>query len=299
MKTKIIAILLNIFVIGTGYFYLGKFKKSFLVLPLLFFIVYISLYIALIYHDFYTLLTGYLIVIFIYGYTIYDIIKIINNNQHKKTKYRRWYFVILYIVICLSVVSIAKVNITSISPITTFKTPSNSMSPTIKKDEIFIATRINKLPNRGDIVAFQSPKNINIYYVKRCVAIEGDIVFIKNKKLYLHPDKTDEVIKNTYPKEDIITISNTLFVKSPYQNRYTQIYNDSNITKQNTKIAQLFDIKPIQVPKGSVFVLGDNRDHSLDSRFIGFIPLHLIYGKAQLIYKSNISKDRIGRKLRW
>ncbi|OPX27334.1 MAG: signal peptidase I [Campylobacteraceae bacterium 4484_166] len=150
-------------------------------------------------------------------------------------------------------------------------------------------------PSRGDITVFRYPHDKKIHYVKRCVAVEGDILFLKDKKLYLHPHQGDEYIKKEYKDQTLVTIDDMLFVVEPYKTIHKGIHYDQNVTRESSPHMELFDFGPIQVPKGSYFMMGDNRDHSNDSRFWGVVPYKFIVGKPWFVYFS-WDKDR---KIRW
>lgn len=132
-------------------------------------------------------------------------------------------------------------------------------------------------PQRGDIVVFRYPFE-NKDFVKRCVAIEGDTVEIIDKVLYINSDK----VKESYIRhQDRRTFSGITYDNRMYQKKWEQ--------------AELFDILgirvrdnfgPVVVPANYIFVMGDNRDNSMDSRFWG--PLHMKYlkGKPLFIYFS-------------
>ncbi len=155
-------------------------------------------------------------------------------------------------------------------------------------------------PKRGDIVIFRYPINPKIHYVKRCVAVGGDMLFLHNKVLYLHPHEGNDYIKAHYPKEDIVEIAGLLWVKNPYRKEHPGIHNDPNITNDGRHPIEIFEFPPVQIPKDHFFMMGDNRDHSNDSRFWGPVPYKLVVGKPWFIYwswdKNYVPRwDRVGK----
>jgi signal peptidase I len=126
-------------------------------------------------------------------------------------------------------------------------------------------------PERRDIVVFEYPKNPSQDYIKRVIGVEGDTIEIKNKKVYV----------NSVPQKENYTI-----------------FLDNKILPANMQPRDNFG--PITVPKHSIFVMGDNRDNSYDSRFWKFVDLKAVKGKAFIIYwswnKENFSVrwNRIG-----
>lgn len=168
-----------------------------------------------------------------------------------------------------------------------FKIPSGSMEPTLEiGDHIlvnkfiygikipFTSTRLFPLekPKRGDVVVFIYPLDPSKDFIKRVVAVEGDTVQIVNKKL----------------------IINGAEVPDPHA-----VYKDDTVFPAEVQKRDNFG--PVTVPKGCLFVLGDNRDRSLDSRFWGFVPIEDLRGKAFIIYWSwnsqeiSVRWNRIGK----
>jgi signal peptidase I len=151
-----------------------------------------------------------------------------------------------------------------------FKIPSGSMENTLLiGDHLlvnkfiygtkipFTEKRILKFrdPRRGDIIVFQYPENPYRDFIKRCIALPGDTLEIRNKILY---------VNNEPMTESYVTF------------RDLRIFPKEMSPRDN--------FGPIQVPADHYFMMGDNRDYSADSRFWGFLPHKLIKGKAWVIY---------------
>ena len=123
-------------------------------------------------------------------------------------------------------------------------------------------------PERGDIIVFVYPADRSKDFIKRVVGIPGDEIEIREKQLYRNGEPVD---RSTEP--------------------YAQY-------GKSFKGGPRDNFGPEVVPEGHVFVMGDNRDHSLDSRFWGFVPYTDIKGKAFVIYFSwNADENwpRVGR----
>ncbi|PIF04202.1 MAG: signal peptidase I [Arcobacter sp.] len=150
-------------------------------------------------------------------------------------------------------------------------------------------------PKKGDIVVFRYPHNEKIHYVKRCVATGGDIVFMRNKNLYLHPKEGNKYILEHYEGYNIAKVDDKLYVENPYKKNHPGIHNDESVQRTNTPYRQIFDTLPTQIPEGEFFMMGDNRDHSNDSRFWGSVPYKFIVGKPWFVY---FSWDE-NKKIRW
>ena len=163
-----------------------------------------------------------------------------------------------------------------------FKIPSGSMEPTLEiGDHIlvnkfiygvkipFTSLRLLSFnePKRGDVIVFIYPVDPSKDFIKRVVAVEGETVKLMNKKLYINDVEVPD--SHAVYKED-----------SPL----------------GTDPQKRDNFGPVTVPKGQIFVLGDNRDRSLDSRFWGFVPVNEVRGKAFIIYWSWDSQEST---LRW
>lgn len=155
-------------------------------------------------------------------------------------------------------------------------------------------------PKRGDIVIFRYPNNPQLHYVKRCVALPGDELFLMDKVLYLHPREGDEYARTAFKGYDLVEVQGKLWVKDPYTKEHPGIHHDDRIINNGVMPLEIFDFGPIQVPEKEYFMMGDNRDHSNDSRFWGSVPYGLIEGTPWFVYFSldsdyQVRWDRIGR----
>ena len=167
------------------------------------------------------------------------------------------------------------------SVVEAYKIPSGSMENTLLVGDFLLANKFiygMKLPipfvdirlpaiddpKPGDIVIFKYPRDPSVNYIKRCVAIEGQIVEIKNKELYV--DGEHVPLTPTGKHEDARVI--------PYHN--TGSWGPG--IRDN--------MPPIKVPEGMMFMMGDNRDNSSDSRFWGFLDRKLVMGRAMIIHFS-------------
>ena len=167
-----------------------------------------------------------------------------------------------------------------------FKIPSGSMKPTLQiGDHILVNKFIYGVkvpfvrstlipisePKRGDIIVFIYPQDRTKDFIKRVIAIGGDRVEIRNKEIYVN-DVLSEDTHGVYV--DPVVMPGSM---QPRDN-----------------------MGPVEGPKGTVFVMGDNRDQSYDSRFWGFVDLKDVMGEAFMIYWSwngderNVRWDRIG-----
>ncbi len=167
-----------------------------------------------------------------------------------------------------------------------FKIPSESMKDTLLVGDQLLATKFDYglklpftditlyeggLPQLGDIIIFKYPKDPDIDFIKRVVGVPGDVIEVRNKQLYRN---------GVAVREDYVRID------------------------EPNRVLPVRDVfGPVKVPEGKYFVMGDNRDNSMDSRFWGFVDKDTIIAKARRIYWSwegfsNIRWSRIGQAIR-
>lgn len=164
-----------------------------------------------------------------------------------------------------------------------FKIPSESMLNTLLVGDHLLASKFaygvkipfshvyiwqGKDPQRGDIIIFEYPNDPSTDFIKRVIGVPGDIIEVRNKQLY----RNGEPVKEEYI-------------------RFTE----------PDRIQPIRDnFGPVTVPQDKYFVMGDNRDNSMDSRFWGFVSRSAVRAKAWRIYWSwggfdDIRWKRIGR----
>ena len=163
--------------------------------------------------------------------------------------------------------------------IKTFFIPSGSMEDTLLiGDHLFVnrymygsagsdlEAGIMPLRNirRGDVVIFRSPEEPSNDLVKRCIGVGGDEIRMVNKVLYVNGEEVDD--------------------GSFASRRDTRVFPNRRYLSRQARKRDNFG--PITVPEGEYFFLGDNRDHSFDSRFWGSVPRHYIKGRAFIVYWS-------------
>jgi signal peptidase I len=156
--------------------------------------------------------------------------------------------------------------------------PTESMKPTILVGDHFFLDKItfpanypaairSFLPNRSirrlDIIAFKSPTDGNIPFVKRVIGLPGETVEVRSKAVYINGTKLDEPYK--------IHVDSTTYSSDPW-------------TPEELKVRDNFG--PVVVPRNNYFVMGDNRDNSNDSRYWGFVKWEEIIGKPLFVYWS-------------
>ena len=157
-----------------------------------------------------------------------------------------------------------------------FKIPSASMLPTLQIGDYLLVNKLRyglrmpgsrrwwlrvSWPQPGDVIVFSDKRDRSVQYVKRVIAVEGEVVEIRDKQVFV----------NGRPRD----------VPTAYFSEPSHVQSES--PRDN--------FGPARVPRRHVFVLGDNRDQSFDSRFWGFVDVRMVEGKALLVYWSADGDD--------
>ncbi|MBE9551597.1 MAG: signal peptidase I [Desulfobacteria bacterium] len=163
-----------------------------------------------------------------------------------------------------------------------FKIPSGSMEATLQIGDHILVNKFiygvkipfthktivpGKEPRRGDIIVFEFPKDPKKDFIKRVIGEPGDVIEIRNKKILIN--------------------------NKPIEENYG-FYLDPSVFPESVRPRDNFG--PFTVPPQNYFVMGDNRDHSFDSRFWGTVDFSSVKGKAFIIYWS-WDKENFG--VRW
>lgn len=163
-----------------------------------------------------------------------------------------------------------------------FKIPSGSMKQTLQIGDHILVNKFLygikipywrktiiplKTPQRGDIIVFKFPNDPKKDFIKRVIGVGGDLVECRDKQLWVNQKRL---------------------------NHDVGVYTDPHIIPGGVRPRDNFG--PIKVPDRSLFVMGDNRDESFDSRFWGFVDLKAVNGKAFIIYWS---WDKLNFGVRW
>lgn len=139
-------------------------------------------------------------------------------------------------------------------------------------------------PKQGDVVVFKYPRNMKQDYIKRCIAVGGQTVEVRDKVVYVDGKEFPNPPKSKFIDPTIKPAGFTEYDIEPRGAGNRDNYG------------------PISVPEGHLFVMGDNRDNSLDSRYWGYLPRENVIGEAIIIYFSwdkNVPLYNIIRKIRW
>mgnify|MGYP002386256419 CR=1 FL=1 len=186
--------------------------------------------------------------------------------------------------------------------------PSSSMNPTLVQGDRVL---VNKLayslrlpfslvhlarwaaPGRGDVITFDSPAD-EVNLIKRVVAVAGDQVAMRNNQLILNGVPLPRSLQDAHRQTD--SELGTLDLQVWRESQADVRYETANLPAMN----QLRDFDPVTVPASHVLVLGDSRDNSRDSRYIGFIDVERITGRAERVVLSHdVARVYLPRAGRW
>jgi len=198
-----------------------------------------------------------------------------------------------------------------------FKIPSGSMIPTLHVGDLILVNKFhygvrlpvihtkimdNHDPQRGDVMVFRYPPQPTLDYIKRVVGVPGDEVAYLNKQLFVNGQAV-----NKSPMPEFYDRSSMRYSQQFGESLGSKQYNTLNDADRPAFIPGTADFPfkdqcrytvegvTCTVPDGHYFLMGDNRDNSLDSRYWGFVPERNIVGKAFFVWMNFGDLSRIGR----
>jgi signal peptidase I len=194
-----------------------------------------------------------------------------------------------------------------------FQIPSGSMMPTLLDGDFILVNKFNYglrdpvvrnkffevgLPERGDVAVFKYPNDPKIDFIKRVIGLPGDRIIYRNKSIYIKPacqesdvkcPSFEQVVQNFIKETDTPDGSYGLSRHtSMMPNKTHDILIDNQTLPRTQHYYQQAGTQRDEfvVPKGQYYVMGDNRDNSLDGRFWGFVPEENLVGEAIAIWMS-------------
>ena len=199
-----------------------------------------------------------------------------------------------------------------------FKIPSGSMVPTLLIGDLILVNKftygirlpiINKKiidvndPQRGDVMVFKYPKDMSQDYIKRVVGVPGDKITYENKRLTVNGKPVDYTQMDNYLHDETF-VYDKQFMENLTGTPHRILNKDGRLSTDPSQVDPNFpnyaacqyseDKFTCIVPEGNYFMMGDNRDDSLDSRYWGFVPNKNIVGKAFFVWMNLGNPKRIG-----
>lgn len=185
--------------------------------------------------------------------------------------------------------------------------PSGSMFPSLLlHDHIFVNKFVYGLrvpfsekwlakfsePKRGDVVVFKYPRDMSTFFIKRVVGLPGDRIYYQRGTLYIN----DQPVEKVVPKDtsDLDWMRDADFARdgNPYDSKSNYVHWTEKLGDKDHSIllrkgeGPYVSYGPETVPPDHLFMMGDNRDNSSDSRFWGFLPMKNILGRASIVWLS-------------
>lgn len=144
---------------------------------------------------------------------------------------------------------------------------------------------------RGDVIVFKLPMNPKINYVKRVIGLPGESVQVKGRRVFINGNELPEeraIVKLTGPQDPELPI---IRVEPKPPGAWYRVFYDVDRINDADDFEIGHDVKygvekPVEVPEGKYFVMGDSRDNSEDSRYWGFVPRENIFARALYVHLS-------------
>jgi signal peptidase I len=188
--------------------------------------------------------------------------------------------------------------------------PSGSMNPTIIEGDRVLVNKLvfglrvpfttvhltaGENPARGDIVVFESPSN-GVTLIKRVIGLPGDVIEMRAERVFVNHRPLDYQAARGSGDADMLTLSRA----ERHQLATEVLPGKAHAVMALPDRAAMRDFGPLLVPSGQYFMMGDNRDNSEDSRFIGTVPRRLIVGRAhEVLVSLNPEHDWLPRPHRF
>lgn len=170
-----------------------------------------------------------------------------------------------------------------------YKLPSSSMAPTLNAGEHIYVSKFaytfsrQKIPSRGDIILFKNGKR-KLFYINRVIGLPGDKVQMRKGRLYLNGAIIERQLEGDFKVR--LGLRQKVVGVKVYEERLDSSI-DTYSTFDQTVDGMLDNTSVYNIPEGHIFVMGDNRDNSTDSRVsqsrggVGYVPIENIRGKAK------------------
>ena len=198
-----------------------------------------------------------------------------------------------------------------------FRIPSGSMYPTLEVGDYLFVSKYTygysrysfpggiipfegriwaDMPKRGDIVVFKFPVDNKTDFIKRVIGLPGDTIEVKRGRLYINNQMVEREEVGDYTVDEFV-------IRPENYTEYTETLPEGfkhNILEVSDYEPQVDNTTKATVPEGHIFVMGDNRDRSDDSRVsVGFVPVENLVGKARFLFFSHNDKGAWYKPWTW
>lgn len=198
-----------------------------------------------------------------------------------------------------------------------FRIPSGSMYPTLEVGDYLFVSKYTygysrysfpagiipfkgriweSMPQRGDIVVFKFPVDNKTDFIKRVIGLPGDTIEVKRGRLYINNQMVEREEVGGYTVDEFV-------IRPENYTEYTETLPEGfkhNILEVSDYEPQVDNTTKVTVPEGHIFVMGDNRDRSDDSRVsVGFVPVENLVGKARFLFFSHNDKGAWYKPWTW
>lgn len=305
-RKPLFALALSLFLTGLGQVYNGKLKKGILLFLISIFFPFLLFQLSVVGPD--KMLIVFLLLSLLADLAIYIWAALDAWKQAKRI--RKNYTLKIYNKLYVYILLIILWNLSFFGPIFDwqkicffafpYRMSTGSMMPAVLPGDLIMTDRRidhsaeNHGLKRGDLVVFKYPKNKKTHFIKRLIGVPGDEIEIKGMELYVNGEKRtgEEVSYLEERRKENIKGGTVSFYEEGDSGTYVVFYIEGTARK---------DLK-VTVPEGYCFVLGDNRDNSMDSRHWGMVPLNDVVARAKQVYFSvnpegGIRWERMGKLL--
>jgi signal peptidase I len=181
------------------------------------------------------------------------------------------------------------------------RVPTGAMANTIVPGDCLVVKRLFGEVKRGDIIIFRYPSQPSIQYVSRVVGLPGESVQMRDTSVYINGKPIPEQrVFVKYPYDFDFGVLDEVSSEGSGPYRVFYFTRDGKLVATVDQSRMKFAVaEPFQIPSNQYFVMGDNRDNSLDSRYQGAVPRDLIWGKPTTIYWSSHQDHSHREAVKW